>query len=259
MSIQSVSKKGLSVVTFAMLAIRGLCGNVEVYPYEPVAVSIPHQPAHLEMDYGAEVTITRPGTAQITEQVSRVHFFGVTNGLSLFLLSALETSVFTNAGVYTVVLENTTSMVTVLTPVVADNAVIPFLDTMVLQKIITNCGRTDLEDGLKATCQQIIALSPNGKYAPYANAYLAIDEFYSTLETLDEVGMAFNPQTVGTNLATLVTPNNLAQWTVLYNKGCVYKTRLDLQNTRSTFTAVTNSIQHSIWTRNVTMILDALP
>ena|GEM_PF-5969223 len=259
MSTQSVSKKCVAVATLAMLAVRGLCGNVDIYPYEPVAVSIPHQPAHLEMNYSEEVTITRPGIAQITERVSRVHFFGVTNGLSLFLLSALETPVFTNTGVYTVVLENTTSTVTVLTPVVTDNAVIPLLDTMVLQKIITNSGRTGLEDGLKATCQQIKVLSPNGKYAPYADLYLAIDEFYSTLETIAEEGIAFNPNTVGTSLTALAIPDNLAKWTALYNKGEVYRTLLDLPNTRSTFTALTNSVQFSIWTRNATMILDELP
>jgi hypothetical protein len=242
-----------------MLAVRSLCGNVEVYPYEPVAVSIPHQPVHLETGYSAEVTITRTGTPPITEQVSSVHVFGVTNGLSLFLLSALETPVFTNAGVYSVTLENTTSTVTVLTPVVADNAVIPLLDNMTLLKIITNSGRIDLSDDLKITCQQIKALSPNGKYAPYANLYLAIDEFYSFLETIAEEGWAFNAQNVGTTLTALAIPDNLAKWTALYNKGEVYRTLLDLPNTRSTFTTLTNSVQHSIWTRNATMILDALP
>jgi len=259
MSIQPVSKKYAVVATFAMLAVRGFCGNVEVYPYEPVAVSIPHKPAHLETAYDAEVIITRPGIAPITNRVSSVHLFGVTNGLSLFLLSISETPVFTNTGIHTVVLENTTNTVTVLTPVVADNAVIPLLETATFFKIITNSGRTDLEDGLKATCQQIIALSPNGKYAPYANLYLATDEFYSSLETFAETGMAFNPQNVGATLTALAMPDNLAKWTTLYNKGCVYKTLLDLPNTRSTFTALTNSVQHSIWTRNATMILDTLP
>jgi len=259
MSTQPVSKKCVAVATLAMLAVRGFCGNVEVYPYEPVAVSIPHQPAHLEAGYSAEVTIKCPNAVQITNQVSSVHLFGITNGLSLFLLSMLETSVFTNTGIHTVVLENTTNTVTVLTPIVADNAVIPLLDSMTLFKIITNNGRGGLEDGLKVTCQQIIALSPNGKYAPYANLYLAIDAFYSSLETFAETGMAFNPQNIGATLTALAIPDNLAKWTALYNKGEVYRTLLDLPNTRSTFTALTNSVQHSIWTRNATMILDALP
>ena len=130
MSIQPVSKKCVAVATLAMVAVRGLCGTVDVYPYEPVAVSIPHQPAHLEMGYSAEVIIKCPNAVQITNQVSRVHFFGVTNGLSLFLLSISETPVFTDTGTHTVVLENTTNTVTVLTPVVADNAVIGSISAM---------------------------------------------------------------------------------------------------------------------------------
>ena len=259
MSIQSASKKCLTISALALSAVRGLCGTVEIYPHEPVAIPVPHQPAHLEAGYASMVVITRPDTETLTNQVSSAHIIGVTNGCSLFLLSALDAGEFAAQGNYTVVLEDTTNTVSVLAPAAPDNAIVPLLERTTLAKVVINCGRADLDDGLKAVCQQIIALSPNGRYAPYANAYLAIDEFHASLENLAEDGFAPNFNALGANLALMPLPANLTRWAVLYNKGCVYTTRLDQPNTLATFTALTNNIQHSIWTRNATMILNDLP
>jgi lipoprotein signal peptidase len=259
MSIQSVGKNCLIIALPLLWASKGLCGRVEIYPYEPVVVSVPHQPVHLEIGYGAEVVIMFPNAMQTTNHVCRGHLFGVTNGLSMFLLSALETNVFVAFGTYTVILENETNTVAVLTPASPDSSVAPLLRNMTLSRIVTNCGRGDLDAELKTVCQQVIALAPNGKYATYANAYLAIDDFYASLDALYNSGMAPDLSAIGSSLIALPLPDNLAKWTVSYNKGCVYKMRNDQQNTFNTFTTLTNSIQYSVWTRNADMVLNALP
>jgi hypothetical protein len=236
-----------------------LGGTVEIYPYEPVVVSVPHQSAHLNAGYATNAVILCPNAAQITNQVYAGHFFGVTNGRSLFLLSAWEPNVFTTLGGYTVVLENVTNTVSVLAPAAQDATVVPLLDNMTLPRIVLNCGRADLDAGLKTVCQQIVARSPNGRYAPYADAYLAIDGFYSSMETLAETGQVPDFSALGAGLASHAVPANLAKWTVLYNKGCVYQVRRDKPNAVTTFTSLTNGIQYSVWTRNATMILGDIP
>jgi hypothetical protein len=61
MTVQSVSKKIIAGALPLALAANGLCGNVEIYPYEPVLVRVPHQAAHLDFAYGAEAVAIRPG------------------------------------------------------------------------------------------------------------------------------------------------------------------------------------------------------
>jgi hypothetical protein len=85
----------------------------------------------------------------------------VTNGISLFLLSALETDVFTTPSACTVVLKNVTNTVSVLAPAAPDSGVVPLLESMTLPRIIMNCGRADLDAGLKTVCQQTAALAPD--------------------------------------------------------------------------------------------------
>lgn len=244
-----------SLILFGNVA---LCGDLELYPFEPVIVSMPHQAIHLDLDYTTNVLITCPNLICLTNQISRGHLFAVTNGYSLFMLSDVRTNVFALPGLYEVSLGGTSTTVNVLEPTVTDSNVISFLNNTTIQQIVLNRGKEDLDDELKAKCLRIMTVSPLGRYSAYATAYLSIDGLYSSLKTIVGNSAAPDLNMIGSELVSLSVQGNILKWTILYNKGYAFGMRQDKQNAIVSFTALTNGVQHSIWSENAAALLQEL-
>jgi hypothetical protein len=244
-----------SLILFVSTALGG---GLELYPFEPVIVSIPHQASHLKLDYSTNVVITCQNTIRFTNQICRGNLFAVTNGYSMFMLFDVKTNVFALPGLYEVSLEGTLTTVNVLVPSVADSNVVPFLETTTIRQIILNRGKEELDDDLKAKCQQIMTVSPLGRYSAYATVYLSIDGLYSSLRAIVEDSVEPDLAKIGSEIVALPVPETNLRWTVLYNKGYAFGMRQEKQNAIDSFTTLTNGVQHSIWSENAAVLLQEL-
>jgi hypothetical protein len=232
--------------------------DVEIYPYQPVVISIPHNTNHLESTFFTEAIVTSPDGGKVTNQVERAHVIGVVSGHSIVALFNSNTNCFVAPGNYQVKIEESTKSISVLMPTGDDTNVVPILDDMTLYRIILTLGRESLSAEIKAKCEQILALSPTGQYSPYARAYLAIDALFSELAGMVEIGTEPDFSIIGNDIVSLSTPEGSLKWTVLYHKGYAFGMRQDAQSAINAFTTLTNDLKNSPWSGNAVEFLSEL-
>lgn len=253
------SRNLLRVVLWGLVFCGGLQGatgaDISIFPYEPVVLSVPHSTNHLAPDFSSEVVLTCPNQQQVTNQVTRMHLLGVSEGKSLFMLLDQATNYFVATGLYRGVLEGVTNTVTVLEPSGNDTTVMPILKNLTFYKILLTTGRESLDADSKATCQQIMADSPTGQFAIWAKTYLAIDALYSELSSMCDSGVTPNLATAGTQVVSLNMPTNDIRWTVLYHKGYAFGMRQATNEASAAFTTLVDGLQHSPWSKNAEKFL----
>ena len=243
----------LLILFFLYGVARG--SDVEVYPYQPVIIPVVYNTNHLSASFSTSVVITGPNQETLTNQITGMHLLGVSGTNSLFMLLNPQTNAFLSPGLYQVDFEGTTKTVEVLQTLDADTNIVKILNNMLLYKILLTLGHESLSDSTKSICQQIVTVSPQGEYSIYAKTYLAIDALYSELAVLYENYEKPNFDVIGNSVLALTAPANHLQWTLLYHKGYAYGMRQNTNNAISTFSALTNGIQHAIWTRNAELHL----
>jgi len=249
----SAKKPGVRLIAhFALLccAYAAFGSDVEVYPYEPVVVAIPHNAVHMDPSYLTDMIVTHPGGQVTTNQISRAHFLGVSAVNSLFLCMDAQTQLFTTPGGYQVNIEQTACSVVVMPVVGLDTNVVHILDSWMLPRVMLLCGRDIPSVDTKTKFQQILSLSPDGNYAKYAATYLAIDDLYGDLAAMYESATEPVFSSVGDMIVSLATPDGPLKWTVLYHKGYAYGMRQDKVNAINTFTTLTNCVQSCQWSEN---------
>jgi hypothetical protein len=261
------------VLSLATSAFNEHCLGFEpiiAYPSEPVVLLLPFSSDMLDEAYQVTALVTDPGGGIRTNMVSRQNIIATvvqpntaTNALLIvFNTSDIRADILTAPGQYRVLINSTTNFISVpeLSPAEAQIAPL-FQSNGTLLRIALVAVPSDLDDEVKAKCQQVLQLVTSGRYADYARTYLAIDSLYQPSLNSEQYEGQPPPDFLAalTNFAAISVTNGLLRGTYLFHKGYAEALIGDRAAATNTLTTLLNEFPSSPWSGQAQRLLSSAP
>ncbi len=255
-------------VMFSTAAVRIHGGEEGYYPNEPVYLTTDIPIGNIDEDFALSYTITTPDNRVWTNCLTQGNLVGRQVALSgaetntLFFVnfsSQACTNVFGAVGKYTIRIQTSTSTVSVVSPPNGEKALVSVVQGDMLPRIALLSNANDLDEGIKTKCKQVLRVSENGRYAEYAKAYLAVGEFYETINLVPEAVGQFRPDfsSVHTKLAALRVSRPILKKMVLFHLGYAEGLAKNL-NAINTLSRLVRDLPVSPWSERARKMLTEL-